>query len=94
MESAGQLWSTEYMGALARRPVIAHAQFGPGDGHPLPAGRTHLRREVDDAAVVLHVLKLVLLGWFHIDHGVLVNVFLQNHRLWRKSKTTILQFYF
>lgn len=64
---------------LARRPVVAHAQFGPGDGQLVHTRRAHLRREVDD--VVLHVLKFVLLRGLHIDHRVLVDVFLEDHRL-------------
>lgn len=64
------------VGLLARRPVVAHAQLGPGDGHLVHAGGAHLWREVDDAAVVLHVLKLVLLGGLHVDHRVLVYVLL------------------
>lgn len=66
---------------LARRPVVGQAQLGPGDGHLVHAGGAHLRREVDDAAVVLHILKLVLLGGLHVDHRVLVDVLLQDHRL-------------
>lgn len=62
--------------SLARRPLVARAQLGPGDGHLLQAGGTHLRGEVDDAAVVLHVLELVLLGGLHVDHRVLVHLFL------------------
>lgn len=61
---------------LARRPVVAHAQFGPGDGHLVQTRGAHLRGEVDDAAVVLHILELVLLGRLHVDHRVLVDVFL------------------
>lgn len=53
---------------LARRPVVAQAHLGPGDGHLVRAGGAHLRREVDDAAVALHILKFVLLGGLHIDH--------------------------
>lgn len=64
---------------LARRPVVAHAQFGPGDGHLVHTRRAHLRREVDD--VVLHVLKFVLLRGLHVDHRVLVDVLLEDHRL-------------
>lgn len=53
---------------LAWRPVTAHAQFGPGNGHLLRAGRrAYLWREVDDAAVALHILKLILLGGLHVD---------------------------
>lgn len=69
---------------LARRPVVAHAQLGPGDGHLVHAG--HFRGEVDDAAVVLHILELVLLGGLHVDHRVLVYVLLQDHRLRRKRR--------
>lgn len=47
-------------------PVVA--QLGPGDGHLVPTGGAHFWREVDDAAVVLHILKLVLLGGLHVDH--------------------------
>lgn len=64
---------------LARRPVVAHAQFGPGDGHLVHTRRAHLRGEVDD--VVLHALKFVLLRGLHVDHRVLVDVFLEDHRL-------------
>ena len=71
---------------LARRPVVAHAQLGPGDGHLVRAGGAHLRREVDDAAVVLHVLELVLLGGLHVDHRVLVHMLLQDHSLSRTGK--------
>lgn len=46
---------------LARRPVVAHAQFCPGDGHPVRARGAHFWGEMDHAAVVLYVLKLVLL---------------------------------
>lgn len=53
---------------LARRPVVAHAQLGPGDGHLVPTGGAHFWREVDDPTVVLHILKFVLLGGLHIDH--------------------------
>lgn len=53
---------------LARRPVVAHAQFGPGDGHLVPTRGAHIWGEMDDAAVVLYVLKLVLLGRLHVDH--------------------------
>lgn len=61
---------------LARRPVIAHAQLGPGDGHLVRAARAHFWREMDDAAVVLHILKFVLLGGLHVDHRVLVHMLL------------------
>lgn len=53
---------------LARRPVVAQAQFGPGDGHLVPTRGAHVRGEMDDAAVVLYVLKFVLLGRLHVDH--------------------------
>ena len=76
--------------SLARRPVVA--QLGPGDGHLVPAGGAHLWGEVDDAAVVLHVLELVLLGGLHVDHRVLVHVLLQDHRL--KGKKHALLFFF
>lgn len=36
---------------------------------------------MDDAAVVLHILEFVLLGRLHVDHRVLVDVFLEDHRL-------------
>lgn len=61
---------------LARRPVVGRAQLGPGDGHLLHAGRAHLRGEMDDAAVISHVLEFVLLRGLHIDHRVLVHLFL------------------
>ena len=83
MGGAGQLRAAESRLArlLARRPVVT--QLGPGDGHLVRAGGAHVRGEVDDAAVVLHVLKLVLLGGLHVDHRVLVDVLLQDHRLIR-----------
>lgn len=61
---------------LARRPVVAHAQFGPGDGHLVHTRGAHFWREMDDAAVVLYVLKFVLLGRLHVDHRVLVYMLL------------------
>lgn len=73
---------------LARRPVVAQAQLGPGDGHLVRAGGIHLRREVDDAAVVLHILELVLLGGLHVDHRVLVHMLLQDHSLREESTFT------
>lgn len=72
---------------LAGRPVVVQAQLGPGDGHLVRGA--DVRREVDDAAVVLHVLKLVLLGGFHVDDGVLVYVLFQDHRLWRGKRNTV-----
>lgn len=66
---------------LARRPVVAQTQLGPGDGHLVRAGGAHVWGEVDDATVVLHILEFVLLGGFHVDHRVLVYVLLQDHRL-------------
>lgn len=53
---------------LARRPVIAQTQLGSGDGHLVCTGGAHFWREVDDAAVVLHILEFVLLGGLHVDH--------------------------
>lgn len=53
---------------LALCPVVAHAQLGPGDGHLVCAGGAHFWREMDDAAVILHILKFVLLGGLHVDH--------------------------
>lgn len=70
---------------LARRPVVAHAQLGPGDGHLVHTGGAHFWGEMDDAAVVLHILKFVLLGRLHVDHGVLVHMLLQDHRLSRRK---------
>ena len=66
-------------------PAVAHAELGPGNGHPLPARRAAFGREVDDSIVVLHVLELVLLGGLHVHHRVLVHVLLQDHRLQRKT---------
>lgn len=60
---------------LARRPVVASAQLGPGDGHLFHAGGAHLRGEMDDATVVFHVLEFVVLGGLHIDR-VLIHLFL------------------
>lgn len=53
---------------LARRPVVAHAQFGPWDCHLVHARRAHFWREMDDATFVLHVLEFVLLGGLHVHH--------------------------
>lgn len=53
---------------LAWRPVIAHAQFGPGDGQLFCTGGAHFWREVNDAAVVLHVVKFVVFRRLHVDH--------------------------
>ncbi len=53
---------------LARRPVVAQAQLGPGDGHLVHTGGAHFWREMDNAAVVLHILEFVLLGGLHVDH--------------------------
>lgn len=58
------------MRPLARRPVVARAQLGPGDAHLFHAGGAHLRGEMDDAAVVSHILEFILLGGFHVDHRV------------------------
>lgn len=74
---AGQLWfAGGWAEFLARRPVVAHAQLGPGDGHLVHTGGAHLWREMDDAAVVLHILKFVLLGGLHVDNGILVYMLL------------------
>lgn len=61
---------------LAWSPIVAHAQLGPGDGHLVHARGAHFWIEVDDAAVILHVLKFVLLGGLHVDHRVLVDMLL------------------
>lgn len=53
---------------LAWRPVIAQTQLGPGDGHLVSTGGAHVWREVDDAAVIFHILEFVLLGGLHVDH--------------------------
>lgn len=41
---------------------------------------------MNDATVVLHILKLVLLGGLHVDHRVLVYVLFQDHRLRRNKR--------
>ena len=64
------------VGQLTWRPVVARAQLGPGDGHLFHAGGAHLRGEMDDATVVFHILKFVLLGGLHIDDRVLVHLLL------------------
>lgn len=53
---------------LARRPVVAHAQFGPGDYHLVHARGAHFWREMDDATFILHILEFVLLEGLHVDH--------------------------
>lgn len=54
--------------ALALDFAVAVAEFGSRDAQPsVPARRSHVRGEVDPT-VVLHVLELVLLGRFHVDH--------------------------
>ena len=72
-------------GSLVETPAVAHAQLGPGNGHPVPARGAAFGREVDDPTVVLHVLELVLLGGLHVHHRVLVHVLLQDHRLGRTT---------
>lgn len=71
---------------LARRPIVAHSQLGPGDGHLVHSRGAHFWIEMDDAAVVLHILKFVLLGGLHVDHRVLVDMLLQDHRLSRETE--------
>lgn len=77
------------MRSLARRPVVARAQLGSGDAHLFHAGGAHLRGEMDDSAVVFHVLEFVLLGGLHVDHRVLVHLFLKDNRLWKGGRDII-----
>lgn len=61
------------------------AQLSPRDDDPLPIGRACAWWE-GRAAVLLHALELVLLGWLCVHNRVFVDVLLKDHGLWRKME--------